>query len=248
MEARPAPAIIIAHRRSGGTFLAHCLSTHPQVYCDRGEPLHRHSPIMKAMWYMAGRRDAVEALRLVWGMEHYDVAMCKVNWGNLSEVVWTEIGRVNPRVIHLTRDNVLRSAVSEIVRQKAFRAGQRRRHTTRRLEPMVSDVDVPTLMELCRVLVAEAEDVRLKLGKQAWMGLTYVEMVGGEGAGATTIDRMSAGKLCDFLDVERRDLSCALVRVNPYPLHQIVRNWGAVKAAVGNSQHAHCLEDEAIWS
>ena len=37
------PAVLIASVRSGGTFLAHCLSNHPQIFCDRGESLHYRS-------------------------------------------------------------------------------------------------------------------------------------------------------------------------------------------------------------
>jgi len=42
------PFLILAHVRTGGTFCAHALSNHPQVYCDRGETLHHLSAWRKA--------------------------------------------------------------------------------------------------------------------------------------------------------------------------------------------------------
>jgi len=37
------PFIILANVRTGGTFLAHCLSNHPEIHCDRGETIHHGS-------------------------------------------------------------------------------------------------------------------------------------------------------------------------------------------------------------
>ena len=49
------PAVVIASVRSGGTYLAHCLSNHPQVFCDRGESLHHDS-----LWHRYLKADSVK--------------------------------------------------------------------------------------------------------------------------------------------------------------------------------------------
>jgi len=40
---KPQPAILLTEPRTGGTFLAGCLSNHTDVFCARGEPFHRGS-------------------------------------------------------------------------------------------------------------------------------------------------------------------------------------------------------------
>ena len=72
----PQPAIIIAGPRTGGTFLAHGLSNHPQVYCERQEIIHVNSSYrLVGLGLMPA-----DILRIVWGQSGYLVSACKLQY------------------------------------------------------------------------------------------------------------------------------------------------------------------------
>src|SRR3972149_501108 len=75
----PTRAVLIAPNRSGGTFLAQYLSSHPQIFCDRGEPLHP-----KSCWRQAGLTPA-QVVNLLTSQLYYLVSMFKMNPAQLAK-------------------------------------------------------------------------------------------------------------------------------------------------------------------
>src|SRR5512139_4102857 len=109
------PAIILAGVRTGGIFLAHCLSNHPRIFCDRSEPLNG-----KHIYYQLLRPDLVKILTCLTHQPFYHVSMCKVTFGQaVLPGVWEYITKNVPNVIFLTRRSVLHQAVSLCINNSA---------------------------------------------------------------------------------------------------------------------------------
>ena len=78
----PTPAIIIAGPHTGGTFLAHGLSNHPDVYCERQEVLHLGSSYRM----IEAGLSSLDILKIVWGQTGYLVSACKLHTARRATV------------------------------------------------------------------------------------------------------------------------------------------------------------------
>lgn len=242
------PAVIITHTRSGGTFLSHCLSNHPQIAGERGEPLHWEN-----MWQyeIPGIIDRV-ILKLTLEKQGYAVGLCKLCYAQVSADAWQYLTQNGAAIIHLVRENVLRAVVS-------YYATELSRTTEKYASYPVHTYQscVPPRFAMLASLVLE-RCAELRTEQRAWatrllgsglpvMAITYAEMVGGEGHEAVAIPPDLTTRLCDFLGVERRGLSAATRRVNPAPLSAILTNWSEVQAQIASSEFAYCLKGEELW-
>ena len=73
-------AVLIAHTRSGGCLLNHFLSSHPQLFWPRGEPL-----LPGAEWKRAfPHASDVEILSCIMRAAHYKVGGCKVTYEQMN--------------------------------------------------------------------------------------------------------------------------------------------------------------------
>jgi len=218
--------VILAHVRTGGTFCAHALSNHPQVYCDRGETLHHGSAWRKA-------RIPVEAiLGAIWGADGYHAAGFRAIYTQAyHDAVWPLIETERAWIIHLTRENVTRQAVSNAYQQMV-------RHGTlpyyavhsfeeRRPEPV--EADVTMIVGYARRIRREVREgaARLACYEEPVLEVTYEEMTGG--AGATEMVEAVAYRIEDFLEVERARLPVALKRDFPVPMREWFTNWRAMR-------------------
>jgi hypothetical protein len=238
------PAVIVANIRSGGTFLAHCLSNHPQIFCDRGESLHHFS-----VWHTYLRVQAVDLLHCLLHMQGYCISMCKLTYTQtFHDSVWEYLGKLQPRVIWLRRENVIRQAVSALL-NKLARSGEivRPQHTFESVPPARIAISPETIIEAAREMVQQDHVARAKMANfKTRLEMTYAEMIGGEQAAPDELTEKAARRLCEFLGVRTISLSCELKRVNPAPLRETLTNWPDVESAVRASDLAHCLKDE-VW-
>lgn len=239
-------AVVVAAVRSGGTFLTHALSSHPYIFCDRGEPLHH-----KSAWVKSLRPDRIQLLEALTNQTGYRVSAVKLTYTQaLHRDIWPWLVAKQPLVIHLTRENLIRQAVSMLI-NKQSRAGniKRPQHTFEDTRPVQVELAPALVLKAARTL--RAQDRRaakmLKGRIQAVMPLTYAQVVGGEGESAEWMPTGTARQVCKFLGVYYHRLHCDLRRVNAQPLRALLSNWRQVEAAVRGSELAACLEDERIW-
>lgn len=236
------PAVIIANIRSGGTFLAHCLSNHPQVFCDRSEGLHHQS-----IWHAHLSTDRPEVLWVLTHQPGYQVSMVKLTYfqafkGEVSG--W--IGQTDPLVLWLGRENKIRQAVSVILNRWARRGRIKRpQHTF--TQPAAVRVAIPPEMILrwARRLAQLDGFAQDRLGgNPRVLRLTYAQVVGGELAQASHLPIGTGRRICEFLGVRAFDaMTCDLKRVNPLPLRRMLRNWDEVRVGVARSEFKGCLAD-----
>lgn len=240
------PVVIVAAIRSGGTFLAHCLSNHPQVFCDRGEPLHHRS-----VWCNELHPNRRHLLAVLLNQTGYYVSMCKLTYMQaFHRDIWPWLEAHRPRAIWLRRENHVRQAVSVLI-NKAARAGQLKRpqHTFAPTKPVSVELAPALVLKAARGLSAVDRRARKQLAKlgEAYP-LTYADVVGGEHMKAERLPTWTAMKLCSWLGVRHTRLYCDLQRVNPYPLRKMLSNWAEVEMMVRESEFADCLEDELAWT
>ena len=231
------PAVIIASVRSGGTFLAHCLSNHPQIFCDRGESLHYRS-----LWHTHLTTNRAELIYCLTHMQGWRVSMCKLTYQQafLTEV-WHYVVELQ-HVIWLRRENTIRQAVSHILNQAA-RQGKIKRpqHTFGRVGSICVELVPKRVLRVARGLLEQDRRARRRLKPLKPLALTYEQIVGP----ASTLADEAAQQICTFLEVRYVQLGCELTRINPQPLAEIITNWEAVREALEGSEFAHCLRDEA---
>jgi len=229
------PAVIVAAVRSGGTFLAHCLSNHPQIFCDRGESLH-----YKGLWHTYLIKNRVKLIYCLTHMQGYQVSMCKLTYQQaFLDEVWSYIAELE-HVIWLRRENTIRQAISHILNQMA-RQGKIKRpqHTFGRVGAICVELVPKRVLYTARVLLEQDQWTRKRLKPLNPLALTYEEIVGP----SSTLADGAAQKLCEFLQVRYiPTLACELTRINPQPLAEMIENWDAMRGAIEGSEFAHCLE------
>ena len=69
------------------------------------------------------------------------------------------------------------------------------------------------------------------------MHLIYEEMIDGQAVRSDT-----ASRICDFLGVEDRPMTSALVKVNPDSLRDIVSNYPELAAALSQTEFEDLIE------
>lgn len=240
-------AVIVAAIRSGGTFLSHCLSNHPQVFCPRGEPLH-----YKSEWVQALKPDRRQLLAALLNQTGYKVSMCKLTYAQAGKAeIWAWLQEHQPKVIWLRRTNTVRQAVSVLINKRA-RAGQieRPQHTFHETGPVRVTFEPDTVLKWARRLKEDDRKVGKRLNRMKHLyTMSYADVVGGEHVSAEALPTWARTKLAVFLGVDSGvPLGCDLKRVNPYPLREMIGNWPKVEAAVRASEFASCLEDELAWN
>lgn len=242
------PAIIAANTRSGGTFLARCLSNHPDVFCTRREVLHSNN-----IWRGAMGDQFVKIVKLALSQRDYQVSMCKLTYSQLGNVesVRKHLREIQPRVVWLRRKNVLRQGISVILLKMGNNNTiNRPAHTTKALPPLRVTLNPKQVCGQAHGMAKRDRrfDKRLHKWFSQMLPVTYEEITANaDDSGTSTALAPRAGrKICRFLDVPYMEMPTHFVRVNPQPLSEMIENWDEVRAAVAESPVAHCLEMEAI--
>jgi len=238
------PAILIAHTRSGGTFLTHCLSTHPDIFCPRGEPLlSAHS------WRQSlpSRVPSSAILGCILNAFNYKVGMCRITYVQTNKDVCDYLRSVKAKVILLERENILRCAVSQTIMNMAARGEiEYPLHSTQTVELPGVTLRPPAVLERCR-WQAEWQRKMRKISRELKLRvlrLTYADVVGGEMVNAERLPLAVTERITSFLGVEQYPMSSPLRAVAPRLLHDIVANWAQLQAVIQKSEFAHFLEDE----
>lgn len=233
------PAVIIAGVRSGGTYLAHCLSNHPQVFCDRGESLHHDS-----LWHRHLKVESAKLLHCLLHMQGYHVSMCKLTYNQaFGSATWRYLKRYKPAIIWLRRENVIRQSVSLLI-NRAARGGKVKRpqHTFTATGPLTIGLSAERILKQARGLRQRDERAaRLLSNFPHVLKLTYSGITDSTKPGKVPVK--TAQTICKFLGVPYAPLKCDLVRVNPQPLSELIRNWPTVEPVLRASEFAGYLED-----
>lgn len=226
------PFLILAHVRTGGTFAAHALSNHPEVYCDRGETLHHLSA-----WRRAGV-PAVKALETIWNMDGYRASGFRAIYRQaFHREIWPRILAHGPSIIHLVRRNVTRQGVS-FGYQQMVRAGKlpfHPVHTFKEKTPAPVTVDPADIVNYALKVRREMWDGQARLAGYTGpvLQVAYEDMVG-DGTAQEMAPKVAA-RIEAFLGIREVPLPADLRRDFPVPMEAWFSNWPAVRAALAKA-------------
>jgi len=160
--------------------------------------------------------------------------MCKI-----SHTQFTDLVEVAPylkdngiKIIHLTRDNILLSALSEVVRHQQYKPTHAfyERPLFRKI-----NIDPKKVVEVCDRMRSRRIEV-MKLIKfyeyDEVLYLDYKDLVGEEGREVVGIPIPTGEKICDYLEVGYAPLLAPSMRKVSYPPAQTILNWEEVKREI----------------
>jgi len=230
----PRPFVLYSYIRTGGTFLAHCLDSHPDIFMPRHEPFRAEEHTM--------RRVEGDLMGLYWEQPGYVATGCKVTYSQATPEMWHYLGLKGGRIIHLTR-NPLQTVVSIQLRKQAQSAGAD--YPTQRYERSDHVPRITVHPPDVRLAITNILEERTRLAPPHGLPtfeLTYDDITGGQDVSA--VQEGAARMLCRFLDVPYRPLTCRVRRVNPAPLSQVIVNWEELRRAFADSPYAEYLREE----
>lgn len=240
----PRKAIIIAGSRVGSMMLCNALDSHPQISCERAEPLNPTTSI-----YLREGLTIEQTIRIVLSRPGFQWDMCKVSYRQLAKMVSLETlkGWGVEKIIHLWRENVLRVVVSAALNTSAWK-GERDHPTHAWATPEISRIELDpanVLSEARRYIL----NVRAMQAQLAVCGLPVLELMYERIVPSPhDIGQLDIGirGLREFLEIEYAPFLTLTKPINPYPLSEIVTNWPVVKAAlVGTEFERFCDETQS---
>lgn len=232
--------VIIIMMRSGSTMLAACLDSHFQIYCPRHEPLHEGH--MERLGITSEWNRANE----IYNIHGYRSAVFKgtLNQVNtLGESFWA---KHKPRVITLTRPNIIRAFVSLEIPQHA-RGSWHDLDKKHEFNPFLIDPDyMMAQLEIWDRWLTHIPQWPYRYKLENILHLTYDDIQAGStyDNGITYLSWELSERLCDFFDVklDGQRLKTEYQRLNPTPLDQLLVNWPELEKRLMNSQFANLLE------
>ena len=238
------PAVILAHARSGSTFLAHCLDSHPDIFCLKTEPLHNDQPLRHG-FPGASNAAILEALLF---QPHYTAACAKIIYPHqTSDALLQTLRGWETKVILLTREDLLRTAVSWVFTSMNETGKLSRPVHSRSVEgPVCVRVDPWAVLGYAQ-LVRDA--TRLMITLLDWyhfpvLELSYDEVFGGEHGEVRALPAGVNRQICKFLGVDARyQMRSQLRKINRYPLKEQIENWEEFQATLEGSFPAPYLEE-----
>jgi hypothetical protein len=192
-------AVIIGANRTGGTFLASCLSNHPDIRCPRGEVFHA-----RAVWQQRlSSLGHAELLDFVLSEPFYQVCMCRLTYTQaLNPEVSSYLLGAGVKVIHLVREELV--TVTSALLAKVERKDGKTRHAILGEDGADDVVDDEVLYVGPEVVLRAMRQLRSARAKfeQVYGGadmllVRYEEMI----SGGHLLDGGVAARVCAFLGV-----------------------------------------------
>jgi len=230
------PAIIIAAPRTGGTLLASCLSNHPDIFCVRGEPLLDGMPWKASL---PGAADT-QILMCILSQFGYQVGMCKITYSQLSPEVRHLIHVIRTKIIHLTRGNVVRCVLSQLMTGSV----EAHAHGTGVVNSDAFAVDASYFVKRCKQHMADTCGMRGWIGRSGLESIevTYADLAGGEGRSVDQMEGKASNKICEFLGVDYPIiLKTHLRKVNPARMRSMVLNWDELCATLTTTEFGEMI-------
>jgi len=238
------PFVILAHVRTGGTFCAHALSNHPQVYCDRGESVHHLSIWRKVAGMKPGR-----ICKTLWNQTGYRASGLRLIYNQaFHKRVWPAIEDVQPHIIHLQRRSFIRQALSNAYQQRV-RATAFEYYPAHSFEERIPPRQVLAIDQaiyFVQKVNRECQEGRRRMRAyhSPVLDVFYEDMVGDTPGSATQMALSVSESICAFLQVESRPLRVDLRRDFPVSTPEMFSNWPEVEAALREAGYGDDVDYE----
>lgn len=246
------PFIVIAQKRAGGTMLTHLLSSHPEIFCDRGETMHQLS-----IWRKHAKRIDVGLLTYILGhQEGYRASGFRCVYIQAMNVgVWNQLRKFDFKIIHLTRTNKIRQAASHAIQRMIRMKRIDEYYPVHTFDSLQGNppprVEVPpwVLLKYAREFVQQDKGMCENLARDRFevLPLSYTDLVEFEGNFANKMPLMTQKNVCNYLKVSQHAMVHNLQKITAIPLRMLFKNWSSIEEAVEKSEFADCLADEEGW-
>jgi len=181
----------------------------------------------------------------------HEIGMLKITYAQATPEVLEFLQKDKVKILHLTRSNLIRVAVSQVITgMQASRKLTGRPHTFERLPAVKVSLNPATIVGHAR---RQQESISTMRGILRDTGcpvlpLTYSEIVGAEGFEAAFVPKSISYLICEFLGVRALTLTSDLKRVHAYPLSEILTNWTDFEAVVRATEFGGLLDAERLWN
>ncbi len=187
-------AVIVSAQRSGGLWLAGCLSNHPDVHCPREEPFRRES-----IWQQGLDLSPGALLDFVLSEPYYSVTMCRLTYDQAFHPEIREyLLHTKVRIVHLTRAVMPTVTSTLLAKLEMARGVPRHDFEGRFVDDEVLDVGPEVVVKRIKHLLKQRLRFREQFAGTTMFDVRYESLVGGKGRLA-----LNAGaRLCGFLGIE----------------------------------------------
>ncbi len=239
----PKRVVLVAHPRSGSTMLATALDSHNDIGFERGEPFS------DTQIWMQNFRNKRRIFRIMLNRPGYKVVGFRVTYKSIPPGFWKMVRGNTVKVIHLTRENILRTLISAEI-NTAVREGKieypNHSFYISAIAPAPLIVNTDKMLERARKLVQWNMEITSRVEEQSGRNysLTYEDLVG-EGYGSIAQIPVDINReLCEFLEVKNQRLVTVTRRLNPFKIQSLISNWEELLTVFEDSEFARYVEME----
>lgn len=239
-------AVILTTQRTGSTFLVECLGSHPDIECageiligapDAPRPQYRgrFKQLAKvAAIFTSGAWLPARRMAGFYAAGSARVRAFKAMYNQLAHPFALRYLRENRdiRMLHLSRQNLLKNHVSRILMGKRDRV-----QAVSPVDAVRTHVDPQAAIAAMRATRARYEHFESLFREHARLPLTYESLFDGQHLNAAT-----AARICEFLGVAPHPMKSKIVKLNPESLRDMVTNYDELAEAVSRTEFAELLE------
>jgi len=246
--------IVLAAHRSGNTLLLNSLGSHPQVQCHKkvftlnivikrllildrsNSPFYkfRIASLKRRLDYIFRKKQLIndfmtELCTPPDGVKAVGVRVIYAQANKHPEILeWAIENDVS--IIHLVRENSLKTLVSSATAQKRGLS-----HSTSRVEPVTIHLSPFKLKLQLSRLTSQIEKYRTLLKDKRHLVISYESLVANREA--------EMRRMLEFLDIDQFvPMTTDLVKLNPDTLEDIIENYDQVKQALGGTAFEKFLD------
>lgn len=223
-------AVIVSAQRSGGLWLAGCLSNHPDIHCPREEPFRRES-----IWQqkLGLNLKPMALLDFVLSEPYYQVSMCRLTYDQAFHPdVRKYVLRRQVRMIHLVR-GVMSTVTSTLLAKQEMAKGVPRHSFNDDVEKFVDDevldVEPGEVVRRIQHLLGQRRKFAEFYADAPQLLVRYEELVL---VGGGVLAPPEARRIAEFLEVPVRRLEARNRKMHRRPLDTYYADWAAVEAAI----------------
>jgi hypothetical protein len=136
------------------------------------------------------------------------------------------------RILHLRRENLLKAHVSRLLMKKRDRV-----QTKTPVGIVRTHVDPGDAIRAMRFARARYEHFGAQFAGHECLPLSYEKLFDGQ-----RLEVNIAGRICDFLEIERRSMQSTIIKLNPESLADMVKNYEELAEAILRTEFADMLD------
>lgn len=219
-------AIIVSAQRSGGLFLAGCLSNHPDISCPREEPFRG-----QAIWKQVLKLSNRDLLDFILSQPYYKVNACRLTYDQIFDpeisafIFENKIG-----IIHLTRE-ILPTVTSTLLAKQEIREGIPRHWFDDTFQDNeILDVSPEEVIKRIKHLIRQRRIFKERFSGEI-LSLTYEEIT----ACSDMLPEGVTWRICDFLEIDYHRLIASNRKMHRRSIESYYSRWNEISDVISQA-------------